>query len=319
MRNSRDRIICIICTLMMVLSLSATVFAVDENGQQEIAQQETCNEEKALIEDETQEAAEEEPAVHVHEWTSWKTIKKATYYSTGLKNRTCLAADCDASETKKIPKLELKSVWIKRDGMYYYYNSEGNKIHGWRCIRGMAKESPKKWYYFNDKGAAVKSVRATTKNTWVRADGKLYYFTALCKPVRAGIPYYNYRYGTYALIDISSQRLYLYKDKTRVMTAPVITGMKGTHDTPTGTFSVIVKTHGTWLVGSSWCSYVDYWLQFRSGGYGIHDAQWRTSAEFSDHRRYIRNGSHGCVNMRHADARKVFCTLKKGNKVIIRK
>lgn len=59
--------------------------------------------------------------------------------------------------------------------------------------------------------------------------------------------------------------------------------------------------------GSKYASYVDYWMPFiTSRGIGFHDATWRTSSQFYNINTYLTNGSHGCVNMRSADAKELY-------------
>lgn len=108
------------------------------------------------------------------------------------------------------------------------------------------------------------------------------------------------------------------------MQVPVVTGMKGTHDTPVGRFTIEPsdKIAGTTLVGvnddqSIYRSYVDYWMPFiNQRGIGFHDASWRNDSDFNA-TTYEYNGSHGCVNMRRADAKKLYQSIRNTMNVIV--
>lgn len=255
-----------------------------------------------------------------HHWGNWEVTSAATYFAEGSQTRKCTDEGCEATETEAIPKLEAYSKWVKVDGKSYYFNSAGTVATGWQKIRSTnSAKSTIKWCYFNKNGVFLKSVKKTTRCKWVSVDGTKYYFTKKSKPIAAGIPYYNYKYKTYVLVDISDQKLYLYKKGNLILTADVVTGTKGKHDTPTGTYKVRGRYRNCRLIGPTWNRKVSYWIPFTSRGHGLHDSQWREDSEYDGNTTYINNGSHGCINMRLADIKLVYSTLKKGSRVIIRK
>ena len=133
------------------------------------------------------------------------------------------------------------------------------------------------------------------------------------------LEYYRYKYGTYVLVDLSNQLLYFYKNYKHIMTANVVTGTKGRYDTPCGTFKVNSKATNVTLTGPTWSVPVDYWMAFIGSSYGLHDAGWRASYEFSSRKTYYSNGSHGCVNMRHSDAYTLYRKVSVGTPVIVQK
>ena len=59
---------------------------------------------------------------------------------------------------------------------------------------------------------------------------------------------------------------------------------------------------------------MDFWLPFDKGQ-GLHDASWRKTFDDDD---YL-NGSHGCVNMKYADAKTVYENVSVGTKVLVHK
>lgn len=98
--------------------------------------------------------------------------------------------------------------------------------------------------------------------------------------------------STYIEVNLSLQRMWYYKNGKLLVETPVVTGMKGSADTPTGFYSVYQRAQDTNLYGDDYVSHVDYWMAFL-GGYGIHDSSWRSTYGGSI---YTYDGSHGCVN-----------------------
>lgn len=158
---------------------------------------------------------------------------------------------------------------------------------------------------------STKTVKGTT---WyrIKVDGK-----------------YGYVCGKYIrkdaiVLDISEQNLKLYKNGKQVMSAPVVTGDMGNHDTPTGHYVLEVKNkqkartlRGYNDDGSKYASYVDYWMPFiTSRGIGFHDADWREASEFNTST-YKTSGSHGCVNMQKKDAKALYNAITKDTDVFV--
>lgn len=108
-------------------------------------------------------------------------------------------------------------------------------------------------------------------------------------------------------VDLSSQHLYAYEGDKVVMDFPVSTGKW--HLTPTGTYSIWIKLRYTRMAGGSGADAYDlpnvpYTMFFynadtpKSDGYSIHGAYW--------HNNFGHPMSHGCINMRIADAGQLF-------------
>ena len=124
-------------------------------------------------------------------------------------------------------------------------------------------------------------------------------------------------FQTYVDVDIASQIVKYYKEGIQVMECPCVTGDVATHkDTPKGTWKVSCHTKGKWLNGPTWHNWVDYWMRFTADGCGFHDAMWRDDTEYV-RETYLTNGSHGCVNLRHADADKLFEYIGVGTVVYV--
>lgn len=291
---------------------------------------------------------------HTHTWSEWTTAEEPTYVHDGVMVRTCTS--CGAQETLPAPRIPSYSTWLSENGNLYYTGSDGQLYIGWHRMKPYQSKKIK-WCFFNESGVYAGSVKQNTKNKWVSAGGyrfyfnkkkrpvgpgfnfikgKLYYmnalgavtygtfvagdgntYTANSKGQISGLAYYKYKYKTFIYIDISDQTLTYYKKGKVVMTADVVTGRRGATDTPTGSFKLRKKRKGIILRGPTWSNYVNYWMAFKGSSYGMHDATWRSSAEFSNHKTYIKNGSHGCVNMRYEDAKALYKKAKKGTRVII--
>lgn len=110
-------------------------------------------------------------------------------------------------------------------------------------------------------------------------------------------------------VDLSTQHLYAYEGDSVVMDFPVSTGKW--HLTPTGTYNIWVKLRYTKMEGGNsaigtyyYLPNVPYTMFFsganasKSDGYSIHGAYW--------HDNFGHPMSHGCVNMKIADAGQVF-------------
>ena len=136
----------------------------------------------------------------------------------------------------------------------------------------------------------------------------------------------SYVEKNFIVVDISQQKLILYKNNQVLLNAKVVTGTYNNHDTPTG-YNVLKKKNlvdGKYLIGYKpdgtldYKSWVDYWMPFiTKRGIGFHDASWRTSSEYTN-TRYMYDGSHGCVNMQKNDASKLFNNITNDIAVIIR-
>ena len=138
-----------------------------------------------------------------------------------------------------------------------------------------------------------------------------------------GFTYYNKEDdigSTYVEVSLAEQHLWYFKDGKELVDCPVVTGnVLSGYNTPAGSFSLTYKQRGATLKGNnadgtSYSSPVSYWMPFY-GNYGMHDASWRGAFGGSIYR---GGGSHGCVNMPVASAKKLFNNLaSKGTPVIV--
>lgn len=101
-------------------------------------------------------------------------------------------------------------------------------------------------------------------------------------------------------VDLSTQTLYAYEGKTQIMKALISSGKWGR--TPTGNFNIWQKLPVTRMAGGQGADAYDLpnvqWVMYFHNDFGFHTAYW--------HNNFGYPMSHGCVNMRLVDARKLF-------------
>ncbi|MDJ0797763.1 MAG: L,D-transpeptidase [Calothrix sp. MO_167.B12] len=109
-------------------------------------------------------------------------------------------------------------------------------------------------------------------------------------------------------IDLSEQQLYGWEGKKLAYYFEVSTGKKST-PTPTGKFLIGAKYRYNRMRGSDYdIPDVPYAMYFYKG-YAIHGAYW--------HNKFGIPVSHGCVNLRVKDARKLYNWSKLGTLVVV--
>lgn len=114
-------------------------------------------------------------------------------------------------------------------------------------------------------------------------------------------------------IDLSKQTLYAYEDNHLVYTFLVSSGKW--YPTPTGDFNIWIKVRYTKMSGGSIALHTYYYLPnvpyvmyfyndqiAQSRGFGLHGTYW--------HENFGHPMSHGCVNMRTADAETLYYWTK---------
>ncbi len=119
---------------------------------------------------------------------------------------------------------------------------------------------------------------------------------------------------SYVEIDLTNQHLWVYKDGELVEETDFVSGnVSRGYNTPTGVYGITYKERNATLRGATYTSHVDYWMPF-NGNVGMHDASWRSS--FGEDI-YLRNGSHGCVNLPPKKAAVIYEYVEKGEPVIV--
>ncbi len=221
--------------------------------------------------------------------------------------------------------------------------SEGNGYYSIRCVRSNRvldiKGSSTKnntgvqlWDYNGSKGQLWKGV-AAEKDGWIHlqaANGM--YLSASNDGNKNGIAVkvtsspkralelrlvatsYTGPSGTYADVNLSTQKMIFVKNGVIVLESDVVTGRPGMN-TPTGTFKIMHKQSPSVLVGADYRAPVSYWMPFTSAGHGFHDATWQSA--FGGNRWKNGFGSHGCVNMPLWAAKILYNNISAGDTVRI--
>ena len=119
---------------------------------------------------------------------------------------------------------------------------------------------------------------------------------------------------SYIEVDLEAQEIYMYLDGELVFRSDCVTGdVWRRRETPKGVFYVEYKQRNRVLKGEDYRTPVSYWMHFYNHC-GFHDASWRRA--FGDEI-YLRDGSHGCVNMPPAKAKELYDLVYKGIPVIV--
>ena len=120
---------------------------------------------------------------------------------------------------------------------------------------------------------------------------------------------------TYIEINITNQRMWMYKDGRLIVETPVVTGNPyKNNDTPSGgVWRVYDIQRNVTLRGADYRTPVDYWIGF-NGGVGVHDLQ---SRYYFGGQIYQGSGSHGCVNTPLAAVKLIYQAVEFGTPVIV--
>jgi hypothetical protein len=119
---------------------------------------------------------------------------------------------------------------------------------------------------------------------------------------------------TYVEINLTAQHLFFYNDGKLILESDFVSGnISKNYGTPTGTYPIQYKENDATLVGEDYSTPVKYWMPF-NGNIGLHDASWRH--DFGKDI-YLTRGSHGCINMPPAKAKKIFQHISRGVAVVV--
>lgn len=120
--------------------------------------------------------------------------------------------------------------------------------------------------------------------------------------------------NTYVEVNLTAQHLFFYKEGNLIVETDFVSGnLSKDWGTPVGTYPVQYKENDATLNGEDYSTPVKYWMPF-NGNIGFHDAPWRS--EFGKNI-YLKSGSHGCINMPPAAAKKMFENIKRGVAVVV--
>ena len=122
--------------------------------------------------------------------------------------------------------------------------------------------------------------------------------------------------GIYVIVDLSEQRLYMYKDNQLYCVAPVTTGKDST-PSDIGLFEIWYRGTNEEIVPGY---VVDFWMPYNRGE-GLHDAEiyGMHTEEEKQQQNYRWNGSNGCINMERDNAKLVYENTSIGTPVLVHK
>lgn len=109
-------------------------------------------------------------------------------------------------------------------------------------------------------------------------------------------------------VDLSDQTLTAWQGETAVFMTQVSTGKPG-HETIQGEFAIYAKLSKARMVGRNYDTPDVPWTMYFAGDFGIHGAYW--------HNNFGTPVSHGCVNLRVAEAQALFAWATVGTTVVV--
>ena len=137
------------------------------------------------------------------------------------------------------------------------------------------------------------------------------------KPPKPTSPCDANRQRQLVIVSIARQHLWACAGDRTVLTTPVTTGRRHGNGTPRGSFQVQARAANTTLRPADGNAvHVDYWLPFKEGIWGFHDAPWQTMPFGSQG--YRTQGSLGCVHVPSRAMRQLFTWIDTGATVRIR-
>ena len=118
---------------------------------------------------------------------------------------------------------------------------------------------------------------------------------------------------TYIEIDYTNQHLWYYKNGKLKAESDIVSGnINRQNGSVDGIFKIVYKQKNATLVGEDYNTLVKYFMPF-AYNIGIHDAGWKSKFGGTI---YKTAGSHGCINVPPAFAKKLFGMVEVGTPVI---
>ena len=130
----------------------------------------------------------------------------------------------------------------------------------------------------------------------------------------------------YIDVDLSEQHARYYDENGNIVwEANFISGKPGEDATPEGVWQINSNDGASKLIGAKdpktgkpkYESPVSYWMPFEGNMVGFHDATWQNDQSFDDPNSYKWCGSHGCINLRLADAKALHDCINVGLCVVV--
>lgn len=217
--------------------------------------------------------------------------------------------------TKKLDAMDKEVTTLKKS--YEFTTPSGSKI--------TVKNESYGWGIFTKR--AVNLVETAFANGESSVDGSKAIYGLGYTTYGTGYTTVNHGLGeNYVVVSIEKQKLWIVRHGKVVVTLnDVVTGTKESSSgassdaTPKGVWYIEYKESPSTLRGqnddgSSYASTVSYWMPFTLSGCGLHDASWRTDWSKTA---YLKGGSHGCVNIKPSEIKKVWDNVIQHEPVIV--
>ena len=123
----------------------------------------------------------------------------------------------------------------------------------------------------------------------------------------------------YSEIDLTEQRVYVYRDGQLAYSCICVSGLpteKQDRITRTGVWYIKEKRLEKVLVGEDYETPVKYWIRIMWTGTGYHALN-RSDWDKWTPDLYKTKGSHGCLNLKEEDAKKLYELINSGDPVFI--
>jgi lipoprotein-anchoring transpeptidase ErfK/SrfK len=118
-------------------------------------------------------------------------------------------------------------------------------------------------------------------------------------------------------ISLSDQKVYVWRKGKIAFTCNTISG-RPVEDRETRKGAYFIKEHQPYRVlkGEDYETPVNYWVRIMWTGTGFHSAPWQSWSSWTN-TYYQTHGSHGCLNLAPADAKKIYNLTKYKEMVFI--
>ena len=163
--------------------------------------------------------------------------------------------------------------------------------------------------YYGDKYQMVQVLQENGNYYLVNMDGKVGYIS---KNVVKNLS------GTFVIVDISDQRVYMYCNTDVAFAGKCTTG-KSSSPTELGYFSPYGKaSYHNFGPDHNNVEARILWMPF-NGGQGLHDAPWEDNSKFGDYNYAMRNGSAGCVRLPDEVASFLYDNINLNTNILVKK
>lgn len=128
----------------------------------------------------------------------------------------------------------------------------------------------------------------------------------------------DWDHDNYSEVDISEQKVYVYKDGELAYTAICVTGLERDPErrTKRGCFYIKEKKEDYVLKGADYQTPTKFWIRITWSGTGYHYMNRRDWKSW-DKDLYKRRGSHGCINLQYEDVKTIYGLVSFNDAVFI--